>query len=113
MIVVTHFRVPESEGDAFAARATDALAAFGSCAGYERGWLGRAAEDPTAWVMGTEWQGVGAYRRALSTRDVRMVGTELLSHALDLPSAYELLYADSDEYSMTATSGRAPEDQTR
>jgi hypothetical protein len=113
MIVVTHFSVPESDGESFAASATDALAAFGACAGYERGWLGRAAEDPTAWVMGTEWQGVGSYRRALSTRDVRMAGTALLSRAVDMPSAFELLYADSDEYSMTATSGRSPEDQAR
>lgn len=113
MIVVTHFAVPEADGDAFAAQARDALAAFGDCAGYLRGWMGRAADDPTAWVIGTEWQGVGAYRRALSTRDVRLTSTALLSRALDLPSAFELLYEDSDEYSVSSSSGRAPEDTER
>lgn len=113
MIVVTHFAVTESEGDAFAAQARDVLEAFGRCHGYERGWLGRAAEDPTAWVVGTEWHGVGAYRRALSTRDVRLTATDLFSRAHDLPTAFELLYADSEEYSISATSGRTPEDQAR
>ena len=113
MIVVTHFAVPEADGDAFASRARDTLEAFGRAQGYERGWLGRAAEDPTAWVIGTEWSGVGAYRRALSTRDVRMAATDLFVRARDLPSAFEILYADGEEYSITATSGRTPEDQVR
>ena len=41
------------------------------------------ADDP--------WEDVGAYRRALSSYDVKVTAVPLLSRAVDEPSAYEVV----------------------
>ena len=91
MLVVTRFTVPEAEAASFAARAGTALAALAACAGYLRGSLGRSADDPSGWVLVTEWAGVGAYRRALSRYEVKVAATSLLAAARDEPAAFEVL----------------------
>ena len=48
-------------------------------------------DDPELWVLTTRWQNVGAYRRALSSYDVKVTAVPLLSRAIDEPSAYEPL----------------------
>ncbi len=40
-------------------------------------------------MLTTEWEGPGAYRRALSSYDVKLTAVPTLSRALDEPSAYE------------------------
>jgi hypothetical protein len=85
------FAVPEAEGEAFAERAGTALGALAARPGYVRGQLGRAYDDPTRWTLTTQWESVGAYRRALSAFDVKVSATPLLAQALDEPSAYETL----------------------
>ena len=104
VLVVTRFDVPEGESADFLPRAQVALAAFAARPGYVRGRIGRAADDPTAWVITTEWTGVGAYRRSLSAYDVKVDAAPLLSLGRDEPSAYELLVSDGDA---PAPSGRA------
>lgn len=94
VLVVTHFEVPESEFASFGARAQTALAAFAACPGYLRGLVGRAADDPTVWVLTTEWVGVGAYRRSLSSYDVKVDAAPLLSLGRDEASAFEILVRD-------------------
>ena len=46
---------------------------------------------PALWLLQTQWQGPGAYRRALSAYDVKMRAWSLLGQAVDEPSAYEIL----------------------
>lgn len=94
MLVVTRFDVPEAESGSFLPRAQTALAAFAARPGYVRGRIGRAADDPTAWVLTTEWVGVGAYRRSLSAYDVKVDAAPLLSLGRDEPSAFEVLHRD-------------------
>jgi quinol monooxygenase YgiN len=96
VLVVTRFEVPEVESEEFLGQAQRALAAFASRAGYVQGRIGRAADDPTAWVMTTEWAGVGAYRRSLSSYDVKVDAAPLLSRGRDEPSAFELLVRDQE-----------------
>lgn len=88
MIAITHF---VDEGDAFLPRARPALEALSNCAGYRRGSIGRCTDDTDAWVLVTEWDNVGSYRRALGTWDVKLHATPLLALALDLPSGFETL----------------------
>ena len=104
VLVVTRFDVPEGESAAFLPKAQAALAAFAARPGYVRGRIGRAADDPTLWVLTTEWTGVGAYRRSLSAYDVKVDAAPLLSLGRDEPSAYEVLVSDGDA---PASSGRA------
>jgi hypothetical protein len=88
MIAVTHFTADDAD---FADRARAALAALAGRPGYRRGTLGRSTDDPTAWVLLTEWENVGSYRRALGSYEVKLHATPLLASALDLPSAFEPL----------------------
>ncbi len=88
MISVTHFEQPGAD---FADRAADALAALAARPGYLRGTLGRSTDDPGRWLLVTEWDSVGAYRRALGAFDVRVRATTVLAAALDLPTSFESL----------------------
>lgn len=88
MIAVTHF---VSTDDAFAERASVALAALARRPGYLRGTLGRSTDVEGSWVLVTEWQNVGSYRRALGAYEVKLHATPLLAEAQDLPSAFEPL----------------------
>ncbi len=91
MFVVNRFRVGDEAE--FTAGAHAALRALGACPGYQRGRLGRAPDDPELWCLVTEWQSVGAYRRALSAYDVKLYATPLLARAIEEPSAFEPLAA--------------------
>jgi hypothetical protein len=88
MIAVTHFSDPGAD---FAARAQQALAVLAARPGYLRGTVGRSTDDPSAWLLLTEWENVGSYRRALGAFDVKLHATPLLAAARDLPGAFETL----------------------
>ena len=64
--------------------------------GYQRGTLGRNVDDPELWVLSTQWEHVGAYRRSLSSYEVKLHAVPLLSRALDEPSAYEVVEPGTD-----------------
>ena len=91
MLVVTRFAIGEPEAEAFVARAHTALAALAARPGYREGRLGRAVDEPRHWVLVVDWESVGAYRRALSSYEVKVHATPLLAEALDEPSAFEVL----------------------
>lgn len=107
MLVVTRFDVPTEQSADFLPRAQAALAAFAARPGYVRGRIGRAADDPRAWVLTTEWVGVGAYRRSLSSYDVKVDAAPLLSLGRDEPSAFEVLHSDDADGVSDAPSRRA------
>jgi quinol monooxygenase YgiN len=91
VLVVSRFRVPLEEGEAFRGDLQQALDALAERPGHLGGTLGRNVDDPTLWVLTTRWEHVGAYRRALSAYDVKLRAVPLLSRALDEPSAYEVV----------------------
>jgi heme oxygenase (mycobilin-producing) len=107
VLVVTRFDVPEAESDGFLPRAQAALAAFAGRPGYVRGRIGRAADDPSQWVLTTEWVGVGAYRRSLSSYEVKVDAAPLLSLGRDEPSAFEVLHASDGDVEAASVSRRA------
>lgn len=90
MLVLNRFVVP-SDSTEFAGQAHAALAALAERPGYLSGRLTRALEDPTCWILATEWESVGAYRRALGAFDVKVHATPLLARSVDEPSAFETL----------------------
>ena len=96
MLVVNRFRVEESEADAFREELETARTALGACRGFVSGQVGRNVDDPTLWTLVTTWEHVGAYRRALSTYDVKLHAVPLLSRALEEPSAYEAVVPGAD-----------------
>jgi hypothetical protein len=89
MIVVNRFRVAEADQDAFRGDLERARGALAVQRGYAAGRIGRNVDDPELWTLVTEWDGPGAYRRALSSYDVKLTAVPVLSRAIDEPSAYE------------------------
>jgi quinol monooxygenase YgiN len=86
VIALTHFHDAAPD---FAERAQQALTALAARPGYLRGTLGRSTDDASAWVLLTEWENVGSYRRALSSYDVRMASGMLMGAVVNEPTAYE------------------------
>ena len=91
MLVLNRFVVPPDTQEGFVDRAHTALAALAARPGYLSGRLTRALDDPSAWTLVTEWESVGAYRRALGGFDVKVHATPLLALSVDEPSAFETL----------------------
>jgi hypothetical protein len=81
----------------------DLLAGQSGCLGV---CVGRAVDDPTQWLLTSEWKSVGAYRRALSMYDVKVAGVPILSQAVDEDSAFEVLYRRQGNVVTQATSAR-------
>jgi len=91
VLVVNRFRVPAEDVETFRADLEAAHAALAARPGYAGGQVGRNVDDPTLWVLTTTWENVGAYRRALSSYDVKVGAVPVLSRAFDEPSAYEVV----------------------
>jgi hypothetical protein len=105
MISVIHLDADASVEQA----AATALAAFARRPGYLRGALARSTDHESAWLLITEWATVGAYRRALSHRELKLEAAPVWAAALDLPSAFEeLLTINADGVSVVAASDREP-----
>ncbi|MAY98087.1 antibiotic biosynthesis monooxygenase family protein [uncultured Nocardioides sp.] len=96
MIVVTRFRVPFEEVQQFRDDLVTAHEALAACRGYLDGTVGRNVDEPDLWVLTTRWENVGAYRRALSSYDVKMRAVPVLYRAVDEPSAYEVVDPGTD-----------------
>jgi hypothetical protein len=90
VLVVLRFTV-DAQPSAFVTEAGEALGALAACPGYRAGRLARAYDDPRQWCLVTEWESVGAYRRALGSYDVRVRATTLLGRAVPAASAFEEL----------------------
>ncbi|QBX56630.1 antibiotic biosynthesis monooxygenase [Nocardioides seonyuensis] len=91
MLVVTRFRVPSTDADAFRERIELARATLAAQRGHLDSTLGRNVDDPELWVLTTRWENVGSYRRALSSYDAKLHAWPALTLALDEPSAYEVV----------------------
>lgn len=97
MLVVNRFRIGVDEADDFAEQAGKALEALAARPGYLWGQVGRAYDDPSFWTLTTEWESVGAYRRALGGFEVKVHATPLLAQSVDEPSAYETLMTTGED----------------
>jgi quinol monooxygenase YgiN len=100
VFAVTRFRAQGADGEALAAAVVPLLAALAARPGFRDGELGRSADDPDLWALVTRWDGVGAYRRALSAAEVKITGAPVWVHALDEPSVYlpheDIAFAERD-----------------
>jgi quinol monooxygenase YgiN len=103
MLVLNRFVVPPDTWDGFVAEAHAALAALAERPGYVSGRLTRALDDPAHWTLVTEWESVGAYRRALGGFDVKVRATPLLARSVDEPSAFETLASVAPGGAITVT----------
>jgi hypothetical protein len=86
MISIAHFDSAEPD---FAERAQRALEALAARPGYVRGNFAHSMDEASHWVIVTEWENVGAYRRALGAYEVKLNAAPLLGEAIDMPSGFE------------------------
>jgi hypothetical protein len=103
VLVVTRLRTPSGPtGPDSAAEAElrlgllRALAILAAKPGYVGGEVGRNVDDPGLWVLTTRWENVGSYRRALGSYEGKMHIQPLMVHAVDEPSAYEVVEEGTD-----------------
>jgi hypothetical protein len=99
VLVVTRLRAPSSDpADGIRLRAglLHALGILADKPGYVGGEVGRNVDDPSLWVLTTRWENVGSYRRALGSYEGKMHIQPLMVHALDEPSAYEVVDEGTD-----------------
>jgi antibiotic biosynthesis monooxygenase len=75
----------------FVGLAHAALEVLAQRQGYLHGRLARSYDEPAHWCLVTEWDSVGSYRRALSSYEVKVRATPLLSRAVPEASAFEVL----------------------
>lgn len=94
MLAVTRYRVAESDGGAFHEDLRVALEALTRRPGFVRGHVARAADDAELWLLVTQWEGIGPYRRALSSYDVKVHAVPVMSRAFQEPSAFEVLVSE-------------------
>ena len=99
MLVVTRLRTPSPDAAAeseLRAGLLQALAILAAKPGWIGGDVGRNVDDPSLWVLTTRWENVGSYRRALGSYEGKMHIQPLMVHALDEPSAYEVVEEGTD-----------------
>ena len=75
------------------------------------GAIGQSTDDLELRTIATRWTNIGAYRRSLSSFDVRVTAIPLLSTAIDEPSSYELVHVRTTEGFVEAPSGLAADSE--
>ena len=93
-MVISRFRYDEDLADRARGELEVCFTQLAARPGFVAGTIGRALDDPAIWVLTTSWENVGAYRRALSSYDVKMYAVPLLAYAIDEPSAYEVIVGE-------------------
>jgi quinol monooxygenase YgiN len=89
MIAIARFKLPLSQADEFRAELEAVKTVLSEAAGFLSGTIGQNLDEPTLWVLSTEWENVGSYRRALSSTRAKLEAIPVLARAIDEPGAYE------------------------
>jgi quinol monooxygenase YgiN len=89
MIAIARFELPLSQADQFRAELEAVKAVLSEATGFIGGTVGQNLDEPTLWVLTTEWENVGSYRRALSSTRAKLEAIPVLARAIDEPGAYE------------------------
>jgi hypothetical protein len=95
VLAVLRFDASDDDRE-FLEQAREALTLLAARPGFQSGLVGQAYDEPGLWCLVTEWESVGAYRRALGSYEVRARATPLLTRARPEPSAYEPLAVAGD-----------------
>jgi hypothetical protein len=88
MFAVTRFRAAESDVPTLLADGTILLDLLRQRHGFRDGAVGWSADEPGLLALWTSWDGIGAYRRALSAPEVKIAGAPVWVHAVDEPGVY-------------------------
>ncbi len=107
LLVVSRYRVGPEDRDRFVEEADKAIDVLAAQVGFLSASIGQSTDEAGLLVIRSEWSGVGAYRRALSSYEVKLSAVPLLSTAIDESSAYEVVRSWTDGGKSSAASGLA------
>lgn len=89
MIAIARFEQALSQSATFRAELEMVKEVLSQAAGFICARIGQNLDEPTLWVLTTEWENVGSYRRALSSTRAKLEAIPVLARAIDEPGAYE------------------------
>ena len=89
MIAIARFEQALSQAVDFRAELESVREVLSEAVGFISGTVGQNLDEPTLWVLTTEWENVGSYRRALSSTRAKLEAIPVLARAIDEPGAYE------------------------
>ncbi len=107
LLVVVRFRVPAAERQDFLREAETILGVLARQAGLRRASIVQSTDDADLLALRSEWDSVGAYRRALSDMDMKVHGIPFLARAIDEPTAFEVLQHVGDDADPVSSSAFA------
>lgn len=102
---VTRFDVPEAESVGFSRGMEELLGLLAAQPGFLRGSVGRAVDEPSRWVLSTEWDQVGSYRRGIGAYAVKLASPAVMAWSVPDPSAFEVLARVDDAQTPLAGPG--------
>ncbi|MEJ6608094.1 MAG: antibiotic biosynthesis monooxygenase [Candidatus Planktophila sp.] len=89
MIAIARFELALSQAANFRGELEAVRAVLEEASGFITGIVAQNLDEPTLWVLTTEWENVGSYRRALSSTRAKLEAIPVLARAIDEPGAYE------------------------
>jgi quinol monooxygenase YgiN len=89
MIAVARFEVALSDSTDFRAELEAVKGVLAEAVGFVGARVGQNLDEPKLWVLTSEWENVGSYRRALSSTRAKLEAIPVLARAIDEPGAYE------------------------
>ncbi len=96
MLVITKHRVAPEEMRDWLDTAKAAIAPLATRPGCVSVQIGLATDEADLVVIVSAWESVGAYRKALSSFEVKAQSIPFLSTAIDESSAFELVFETRD-----------------
>lgn len=105
--MVSRYRVAPANREQFIDNAERAIDVLAARAGFLSASIAQSTDEADLLLIRSQWAGVGAYRRALSTYDVKLSAVPLLSTAVDESSAFEVVRDWTAGRKSSASSGRA------
>lgn len=105
--MISRYRIAPADREQFVSDAERAIDVLAAQHGFLSASIGQSTDESGLLLIRSEWVGVGAYRRALSSYDVKVSAVPLLSTAVDESSAFEVVRNWSDGEKSSAASGRA------
>lgn len=91
MLAVNRLRDLGSPDEQVTAELSDLIDVLATQPGFRYARAGRCLDEPDVWILLSEWNSVGTYRRAMSSYAVKTSGYPVFIRILDEPGAYEVV----------------------
>lgn len=91
MLAVNRLRAFDSPDEQVSAELSVLIDVLATQPGFRNARAGHCLDEPDVWILLSEWESIGTYRRALSSHAVKTSGYPVFVRVVDEPGAYELL----------------------